>query len=299
MALKLKERSLPFNLETTLRCGQLFRWEKHGSWWYGVVDQQLLKVNQMKDIIKYEGAETEFIRKYFRLEDDLPQITSEISRDSVIKKAVEAFPGLRIVRQNPWECLISYVCATYKNIPAIKGMISELAKRFGNKIAREKLTYHTFPEPSVLANATLHELRTCKLGFRAERVRETARTVHHNRVDLEALRKVDYERAKNELLKLPGVGNKVADCVLLFSLEKLEAFPVDVWMKRVVESHYTNHFDASFIEKISGKTSLSPREYNKVSSFARGYFGRYAGYAQEYLYHFFRNKLVHRPKGSA
>lgn len=290
MELKLNRHLTPFDLENTLQCGQLFRWEKQEGWWYGIVGQQVFKVRQKNNILEFKGTDARFIKEYFRLDDNLPQIVSEINRDSFIKRAVQAFPGLRIVRQNPWECLISYVCATYKNIPAIRNMIFELSRRLGDKTAFENHASYTFPEPSILGNATLNELRKCKLGFRAKRIRETARMVASNEVDFEALKKNDYETAKDELLRLPGVGNKVADCVLLFSLEKLEAFPVDVWIKRTVQKHYANHFDASFISKVSEKTSLSTKEYNRIGSFARKYFGKYAGYAQEYLFHFVRSK---------
>jgi len=290
MELKLNKYLTPFDLENTLQCGQLFRWEKHEDWRYGIVGQQVFKVRQTNNVLGFEGANINFIRNYFRLDDNLPQIVSEINRDSLVKRAIQSFPGLRIVRQNPWECLISYVCATCKNIPAIRNMIFELSRRFGDKIAFENHISYAFPEPNILANATLNELRICKLGFRAKRVRETARMVASNKVDFEALKKIDYETAKDELLRLPGVGNKVADCVLLFSLEKLEAFPVDVWIKRIVQKHYANHFDAPFISKVSEKTSLSTREYNRIGSFAREYFGKHAGYAQEYLFHFVRSK---------
>lgn len=239
-------------------------------------------------VLEFEGADADFVKSYFRLDDNLPKIFSEISRDPLIKQAIQTFPGLRIARQNPWECLISYICATYKTIPAIKAIILNLSKRFGNKILYDSHEFFKFPEPVALAKAELNELRECKLGFRAERVRETARMVYRNEVDFEKLKKLDYEIAKNELLRFPGVGNKVADCILLFSLEKLEAFPVDVWMKNLVGRYYSNHFDASFIDKISKKTSLSSKDYDGISSFARDYFGKYAGYAQEYLFHFIR-----------
>jgi len=290
MELKLNIHLTPFDLENTLQCGQLFRWEKHENWWYGVVKQRVFKMRQINNILEFEGASVDFVKSYFRLDDNLPLIISKISRDSLIRQAVQAFPGLHIVRQNPWECLISYLCATYKNIPAIKHMISELSKRFGDRIAFENHDFYTFPEPCALANATLDALKRCKLGFRAKRVRETARMVDCNEVDFEALKKIDFKTAKEELLQFPGVGKKVADCVLLFSLEKLEAFPVDVWMKRILQKHYANHFDTLFIKKISEKASLSSAEYESISSFARDYFGKYAGYAQEYLFHFARSK---------
>ncbi len=290
MKLKLNRRLTPFNLESTLQCGQLFRWKKRGDWWYGIVEWQVFRVRQTNNILEFEGINADLVKKYFRLDDNLREIVSEISRDPLTKRAVQAFLGLRIARQSPWECLISYICATYKNIPAIKRMIFELSKLFGNEIAFENHRFHMFPEPDALADATLNELKRCKLGFRAKRVREIARIVNCNKVDFETMKTYDYETAKSKLLRLPGVGNKVADCVLLFSLEKLEAFPVDVWMKRIIQKHYANYFDSPFIEMLLQKTSISPKEYNRIGSFARNYFGKYAGYAQEYLFHFVRNK---------
>ncbi len=290
--LKLNPDSTPFNLESTLQCGQLFRWEKHGNWWYGVVEQRVFRVRQTGNILEFENTNVDFVKAYFRLDDNLPQIISEISRDSLMKQAAQAFPGMRIARQNPWECLISYICATYKNIPAIKNMILELSKRFGEETALESRRFYMFPEPDALANATMNDLRKCKLGFRAKSVREAARMVSSSRIDFEALKKADYETARGELLKILGVGNKVADCTLLFSLEKLEAFPVDVWMKRVIQEHYVNHLDASFFAKLLEKKSLSPKAYEGIGSFARDYFGRYAGYAQEYLFHYARSRTA-------
>lgn len=292
MKLRLDTRSTPFDLEKTLSCGQLFRWEKHGDWWFGTVERKVIKIRHVNDVLEFEGARNEFVKDYFRLQDDLPCILSTISRDDFIKRATAASPGLRLVRQPPWECLISYICATYKNIPAIRSMIFELSLRFGEKITFEGKVFHTFPDPQVLAAASRHELVSCGLGFRAKRIQETARAIAENEVDLEALRKADYAEAKKGLLRLPGVGHKVADCVLLFSMEKLESFPVDVWIKRVVQERYAHWFDALFISRISRKNSLSPREYEDVSRSARKYFGKYAGYAQEYLFHFARSRLV-------
>jgi len=292
MELELNLNSTPFDLENTLQCGQLFRWKKHRGWWYGIVERRVFKVRHTYNTLEFKGVNVDFVKNYFRLDDNLPRIVSEISRDSLIRRAVQEFSGLRIVRQNPWECLISYICATYKNIPAIKNMISELSRQFGTKTSFENYDFHTFPEPDALAESTLDELRKCKLGFRAKWIREVAEMVDSHEVDFEAIKQADYETAKAELLHLPGVGNKVVDCILLFSLEKLDAFPIDVWIKRVIHSYYADYFNASFIDKISAKKSLSSREYERIGSFARDYFGKYAGYAQEYLFHFARTKQM-------
>ena len=133
MELKLDQHLTPFNLENTLQCGQLFRWKKRDGWWYGIAEQRVFKVRQTNDVIEFEGANVDFVKNYFRLDDDLPHIISEISQDTLMKHVIQTSLGLRIARQNPWECLISYICATYKNIPAIKNMIFELSKHNSQK----------------------------------------------------------------------------------------------------------------------------------------------------------------------
>lgn len=290
MELTLNPHVTPFNLEHTLECGQLFRWEKIDDWWYGVAEGVAFKVQQENVVLSFDGVSRGFVHKYFRLDDNLPFIISRISRDALMRQAVQTFPGLRLVRQNPWECLISYICATCKNIPAIKNMILRLSTRFGEKIAIGNRGFYTFPEPHRLAAATLEALRRCGLGYRAKPVREAAKLVESQKLDFDRLEEASYEEARTTLMRLPGVGCKVADCVLLFSLEKLDAFPVDVWMKRAILKHYGERFEERFMTTICGETSLSRKQYENMSSFGRGYFGEYAGYAQEYLFAFARRQ---------
>ena len=296
MQIQLDQPSTPFDLDCTLKCGQSFRWEKLRGWWYGVVEGKVVKVRQIGDKLLFqtlpEGVEADFVENYFRLDDNLPQILSKINRDEHIGMAIQRFHGLRIIRQEPWECLISYICATNKNIPAIKNMVLNLSKRFGRKIIFEGQDFYAFPRPNDLADADLKQLKTCKLGFRTERVLETSRIVRNKELDLETLREMDYEKAKRKLLALPGVGQKVADCVLLFSLDKLETFPVDIWVKRALLNYYSNCFEESLVRKISRRTSLTSSEYEKISSFGRTYFGEYAGYAQEYLFALLRKEIT-------
>jgi N-glycosylase/DNA lyase len=294
MEIRLDRSMTPFSLEHTLRCGQLFRWEKVGDWWYGVVADHVLKIRQIEDRLLFKGFPEDvnqmFVETYLRLDDDLPIILSEIGRDEHVKKAVKLFHGLRISRQEPWECLISYICATYKNIPAIKKIIHNISQRFGKKIVFDGCDFYTFPKAATLAQTSPSDLRSCGLGFRAERLLETAKILNRGDFSLGALKRLDYESAKRKLLSLPGVGPKVADCVLLFSLEKLEAFPVDVWLKRAATNFYANHFDFSFVNRVSCKGSLSKKEYETINRFGREYFGRYAGYAQEYIFHLLREQ---------
>ena len=297
MEIRLDRSIVPFSLEHTLRCGQLFRWEKLGDWWYGVVADRVVKIRQIGDSLMFqsfpEEANQRFIENYLRLDDNLPSILSKISKDEHVRRAIKLFYGLRISRQEPWECLISYICATYKGIPAIKKMIYNISQRFGKKMTFDGYNFYTFPKTSDLAQTSPKKLRSCGLGFRAERVLETTKILDRGDFSLEALKSLDYGNAKRKLLSLPGVGPKVADCVLLFSLEKLEAFPVDVWMKRAATNLYANHFDSSFVNRVSSKGSITPKEYETINSFGREYFGRYAGYAQEYIFHLLRKEQEH------
>ena len=295
MTIRLDQTVTPFNLEHTLKCGQSFRWEKHGDWWYGVVKDKIIKIRQTTDRLQFETfpekVNIDFVVKYFRLDDDLPYILSKINKDKHISRAIQNFRGLRINRQEPWECLISYICATYKNIPAIKKMILNLSQRFGEKISFDNHVFYTFPKPKDLAKASLEELKKCKLGFRAKSVLKTSKIIHKKQFKFKPLKEIGYEKAKRELLSLPGVGQKVADCVLLFSLDKLEAFPVDVWMKRIMLEFYNKYFQRVFVKKVTSKKSITPNEYREINSFGIKHFGEYAGYAQEYLFHYKRCQL--------
>jgi len=292
MQIQLDLAKTPFNLDHTLSCGQTFRWEKLGEWWIGIVGQTVLKLRQREGTLVFEGSsdylDRGFISRYFRLDDDLCSIYSALTKDKHARAAVKQFCGLRLLRQEPWECLISYICATYKNIPSIKQMIGSVSKKFGERIAFEGAEFSGFPEPCALAHASLADLRLCKLGYRAESVRETARLIDRGDFDLEALRELPYADAKKMLLSLPGVGPKVADCVLLFSLDKLEAFPIDVWMKRIMLESYSEHFEPGFVNRVKGKRGLSPREYEALYVVGKRVFGEFLGYAQEYLYHYRR-----------
>ena len=294
MDIKLDRQKVPFNLGHTLDCGQLFRWQKIGDWWYGVAADKVIKLKQYEEGLIFEAfpdtPNSKFIEGYLRLDDDLPSIFAEISKDEHIREAIKRFWGLRLVRQEPWECLISYICATYKSIPAIKKMVNTISRCYGEKLNVDGIDFYTFPKPATLAQLTCKDLQGCGLGFRTERVVETAKRVDSGNLSLEALTSMDYPEAKRELLVLPGVGHKVADCVLLFSLEKLEAFPIDVWIKRAATNLYASHFDSSFIKRVSGKGSITQKEYTTIAQFGREYFGNYAGYAQEYLFHYLRTQ---------
>ena len=279
---------VPFNLDVTLCCGQVFRWDKKGEWWYGTAGNMVFKIRQIDAKLEFENADEEFIKHYFGLGDDLAKISAKIGKDEYMKSVLQEFWGMRIVRQNPWECLISYICATYKSIAAIKQMLLKLSEKFGERISLDGWDFYTFPTPEKLSKTTESALMECGLGYRAKYVLETSRRIFENKFSLERLKQMPYQQAKKELVNFPGVGLKVADCVLLFSLGKSEAFPVDVWVKRAMLNHYAAHFPKVLIEKISSHDSISNGQYEKLNAFGRKYFGEYAGYAQEYLYHYER-----------
>lgn len=300
MELKLDE-TRPFNLDHTLSCGQVFRWEKIDRWWEGVVEGNVIRITQERDRLLFRtnhSAEdcAEFLKNYLRLDDDLPMILSSIDKDSWVNSAIQKFHGLRLIRQNPWECLISYICATNTNIPAIKNRILELSKRFGDEVTFEDKVFYTFPEPQELAEADLDELKSCGLGYRAKYVLKTAKKIKASPDLLKAFKSLEYEELRRGLLSLAGVGPKVADCITLFAFDKLEAFPIDVWVRRVMYQRYLKKEIPQY-PKTGRAKPLTGSEYDELRSFAWRYFGKYAGYAQQYLFYHIRIEESRRMSG--
>ena len=253
-----------------------------------MVGNNLVKVRQDGRTIWFEGIEKNSLLDYLGLRDDLPSILMEINRDRHMEVAISRFEGLRILRQDPWECLISYICATFKNIASIKRMLLRLCRRFGEEVEGHNESFFMFPSSKKLARCSLAELRKCELGYRAEYVAGTSKKIFEEDFDLESLRRATYDEAKRMLLEFPGVGQKVADCVLLFGIGKLEAFPVDVWVMRALLRRYPLHFSRDFVARILKEESLDISQYRRLNEFGRQYYGRYAGYAQEYLFHYER-----------
>ncbi len=284
MEVKLNPSTTPFTLDHTLTCGQAFRWNKVGETWVGVVDDTFVRISQRDNILDCETGPKDlgeaFVTKYFRLDDDLPQITSHIKRDRIIADAITRFHGLRILRQDPWECLISFICATFSNIPRIRSMVQNLCQHFGHPITHNGRRLHSFPEKKALADASINELLDCNLGYRAPYIKQAAQSLVEDELNLHALKEQSYEEGKASLKSLRGVGDKVADCVLLFALDKLEAFPVDVRIRHILQTYYSQHF----IRTKTAKRPRTPNRYKELSEFGRTYFGKHAGYAQEYLY---------------
>ncbi len=265
----------PFDLDLTLSCGQTFRWERVGGWWQGIVEGRAIRIRQDADLLTFSGADAGFIRDYFRLDQDLPAILSSIDRDPVISAAIHECRGLRLVRQQPWECLISYICATNTNIPAVKRRVELMAERFGRSVDGPFGTTYAFPEPGELASASPAELRDCRLGYRDDYVSCAAGFIAECPDWAKEVAALPFEEAREALMEFRGVGPKVADCVLLFAFGFFEAFPVDVWIHRIMAKTY--------MPEIAGRSCI-PTDYEKIRRFAQEYFGEYAGYAQEYLY---------------
>lgn len=266
MEIKIKN----FDLKHTLECGQLFRYEKKDNYYYLISRDKVIRLKQEKNILFFEGADRKFIKNYFALDEDYDKIIDELKKDRHVAKAISSYKGLRIVRQDPWETLISYICSAAANIPKIQKNVNNLGEAFGKKIRLGDYSTYSFPKKEEIKE--LCTIKECGCGFRSRYIFETSRKADERW--LNSLKKMKYEDAKKELTKLPGVGEKIADCVLLFSLGFGEAFPVDVWIKRVMERLYFNNKTTS--EK-------------KIREFAKKKWGNYAGYAQQFLYHSIRN----------
>jgi len=266
-----------FSLDHTLGCGQVFRWDKtEAGWWYGVVGRHVIKIRQDSQKLTFEGASVPFITQYFSLDTNLQLILETIDRDPFIDRAIQRCTGLRLIRQPKWECLISYICSTNSNIPMIRRRIGTIAEQFGREIIFEGKKYYAFPEPSAISCSGGKALMECRLGYRTPYVFNTACAIGNVKQWEQTIASMAFEAARRELMKLSGVGPKAADCVLLFAFQKYEAFPVDVWIRRIMQQHY--------IRNLSTTSGLTARGYDCIRRFAREHFGDYCGYAQEYLY---------------
>lgn len=274
-----------FNPELCVNSGQAFLWEKINGSWYGIHGGRVVRftagADGMAEFASFPDGRA-VVQSMFRLDDDIGAIVAEISKDALVRRLVKLYPGLRVMRQEPEQCLFSFLCASNTNIPMIRRMLYTLCKRFGSKMAADGMEFHAFPAAKVLDRIGEAELRACGLGYRARAIKSAAAMIADGRLDLDSLKKASYEDAKTELLQVYGVGPKIADCVLLFSLDKLEAFPIDVWIARALAGHYRWLHG----RKIGGK--LAARQYGDLSASVRAHFGKHAGYAQQYLYYHMR-----------
>jgi N-glycosylase/DNA lyase len=270
---------MQINVDHSINSGQVFLWEKFGTKWYGVNGADVLLVDESnpKKVQSYQKSTYDL----FREKDDFDKIIKTISRDKIIKKAVKEFPGLRLLRQDPFQCYISFIVSANSNIQNIRLTLQKLAKKFGDRITFDKKEFYLFPEPRRLANATKAELLSCGLGYRAPFVKDAATQVVDGRIDFDHLKKSDCHTAKESLLQVYGIGNKVADCILLFSLEKLEAFPLDRWIIRSLQQYYPQRFS------FEGKT-ITDKKYRLLHEQIVQHFGPYAGYCQQFLFKMIR-----------
>jgi len=261
------------NLENTINSGQVFLWKKQKEFWYGINGQDILKINDLGKITSYSNTKNDF----FRNSDNMGKIIRAISKDKTTKIAVKKYLGLRLVRQDPFQCVISFIVSSNSNIQKIKQSLEKITVKFGRKIKFDGKEFHVFPKPKEIANATIQEIQNCGVGYRAKFIIDAARMIESRQIDLESLVKCNYQGAKKTILTIPGVGNKVADCILLFSLDKLDAFPLDRWMIRILEKYYPKKFELE-------TKSLTEKQYDMMHEKIVNYFGPYAGYAQQFLF---------------
>jgi N-glycosylase/DNA lyase len=296
-----------FNPEITINSGQVFLWEKLDHIWYGTYGNHILKISQIPSeqfcIDVNDSDNVIAIREYcfesfpemhgwqnwvFRLDDDIPEIFSCLSADPLIAKTISRGYGLRIMRQEPCQCMVSFVCSSNTNIIMIRKMLRNLSKKFGQRLSVDGRDFFTFPSIKTLHEAEISELRSCGVGYRAKAIKAVAKSIVNNDLDIPTLANRSYNEAKNALLDIYGIGNKIADCILLFSLDKLEAFPIDVWIARALERHYKSVIGADCKTTLRPERKLTPSQYSRISAIMRQYFGRYSGYAQQYLYYYIR-----------
>lgn len=270
------------NAELSIQSGQEFLWEQIGDKWYGIHGGSVVRFSALDPLALESFPQFVSASDVFRLGDDSAAVMAEISRDPLIKDLVGKYAGLRLMRQDPEQCLFSFLCASNTNIPMIRRMLRSLCTKFGKKIEVDGNKFHTFPSARALDRASEAELRAAGLGYRAKAIKAAANEIARGALDLESLKKASYADARERLVQIYGVGPKIADCVLLFSLEKLDAFPIDVWIARALSGHYAWLHGRKMSEK------LTARQYEDLSTEMRRHFGRYAGYAQQYLYYHMR-----------
>ncbi|MBA3750143.1 MAG: DNA repair protein [Nitrosopumilus sp.] len=282
------------NIDSSLNSGQYFLWEKKKESWYGIYGETILKIteegNKKNDEIIYEydsyPEHKDWQRYIFRQDDNYDEIIYEISQDEKIRKIVQKYPGLRILRQKPLQCIFSFLCSSNNNIPRIRLILRNLSKKFGKKIVFDNMDFYTFPDLISLCNASIQDLLSCGLGYRARFISNAAKDISDKRINIESLKKIKYDFAKEELLKLDGVGEKIADCILLFSFDKLEAFPIDVWIIKFL----CQNLQQITKTDIKMNSKITPNQYKKISTEIRNHYGKYSGYIQQYVYYNIREE---------
>ena len=277
-----------FNAMHIFECGQCFRWARESDGSYtGVAFGKVINVKSWEEKKEVQILNTniqEFYDiwfEYFDLGRDYGEIKRELSKDRVMRTAIEYGSGIRILKQDPWETLLSFIISANNRIPMIARSIGLLSQMYGKPIEYNGKTYYSFPSVQELAQAELEDIKECKAGFRCKYIFEAVKMVSEGIIDLEYIKTLDEEEARKELMKIPGEGLKVADCIMLFSMEKYGTYPVDVWIKRITE-HFYLHDDVSVKD---------------IRLFAKEKFGSLAGFAQEYLFYYAREMKIGSKKG--
>ena len=294
------ETTDPFDLAKTIECGQAFRWRKRrhsdvGTYYEAVIGNNVVHVSQVNgDIVFRSGPEDPknlrpHLEEYLGLHHlDINQVYAELDSDSVMARLIDRHQGLRILRQDPWECLVSFILSPASSIDRTSQGIEAISRSFGDRIEFDGREYFTFPSPSTLVEADDRELEDLRLGFRANRVKSAAHTMldwrapeprADRRINLASLADTPYESAFERLTGLQGVGSKVADCTLLFSLDHVQAFPVDTHVRQGIEHWYTDDPEVRSLPK----TEMVKRE--KLREWGRNRFGKYGGYASQYIFY--------------
>lgn len=283
------------NIHSTINSGQYFLWENRHNSWYGIYEDTILKITPILDSNKtiYEFDSfpkmENWERHVFRLDDEYNNIINEISKkDLKMEEIATQYSGLRIMRQKPIQCIISFLCSSNNNIPRIKLILRKLCKEFGKLVEWKGDTFHTFPTMKSISSASQEELLRCGFGYRAVYVQKTVKSIINQDVDLRIIENSDYMRSKIEIMKLYGVGEKIADCILLFSFNKLDAFPIDTWIIKILQEYLNKMLVLDPKMKIINK--LSPKQYKIISKVIRDHYGDYSGYAQQFLYYSIRER---------
>jgi N-glycosylase/DNA lyase len=265
-----------FDLKKSIECGQFFRYYLKDGWYYISIRECFFRIKQVEDKVYYEGIKykagkdkynikEDLVKNFFSLDEDYENILNSLKTDEDMTTILNKHRGLRLIRQDPWECLIGYIASQASNIPKHTKCLFNLSKMLGKPQKLNGEISYTFPIPGTLDNETM--IRKAGLGFRAKYI--VSANYLFGDQSLNDLRKSSYQKSKEELIKVYGISDKIANCVLLYSLGFHEAFPIDVWLKRIVEKKYFK----------GKKTSIQ-----NLQSFSEDYFGEYAGYAQLFLY---------------
>ena len=273
-----------FELADIFECGQCFRWNKQEDGSYtGVFNGNVMNVQKNGNTVTFKGICNgniqEIVEDYFDLKRDYEKIKEQLSQiDENVKTSIQYGQGIRILNQDLWEMIISYIISTNNNIPRIKGIIERLSKAYGKEIEWNGKKYYTFPTVEELKDVTVEEYRKLGAGFRDIRLYETVHMILDKKVDLEQMQNnPNTLEVREQFLSLSGVGPKVADCILLFStLKRFEVFPIDVWVRRIMNELYIKNKD---------ETKVNKKEIEKL---AHEKFGNLAGIAQQYLFYWKR-----------